>query len=246
LSRSAAFGNVVLERVTDLLFMTPYLMLTLLLFPLPGWLRSAALVTAGGVLAVTAFLVWLALARERALERIRRLTGIMPRRLATALMGVIEKFASGFEVIRRSEHHVGLVVSSLALWAMYGAMAYLVLRSLGFMGAGIEAIDRNPVGAVLVTLMITTLGFTLPGAPGAVGTYHGMTVLGLGLFGVPADRAAGFAILLHALNYIPLTALGLVFFWKLGLTFHDTGRMAEAMKTGSRPVELSAGKGEGR
>jgi hypothetical protein len=224
LSRSAAFGNVVLERVADLLFMVPYLMLTLLLFPLPGWLKNAAYAMAGTVLAATAFLVWLALDRVRALDMVRRLIRVLPGKFGAALMTLIERFTSGFEVIRRSEHHVGLVVSSLALWAMYAAMAYLVLRSLGFMHAGIEAIDQNPLGAVLVILMITTVGFIIPGAPGAVGTYHGLTVLGLGLFGVPGDRAAGFAILLHALNYVPLTALGLIFFWKLGLTFHDTDR----------------------
>jgi uncharacterized protein (TIRG00374 family) len=244
LSRSAAFGNVVLERVTDLLFMVPYLMLTLLLFPLPGWLKNAAYATAGTVLAVTAFLVWLAVDRVRALDMVRRLMRVLPRRLGTALMTLIERFTSGFEVIRRSEHHLGLVVSSLALWAMYAAMNYLVLRSLGFMDAGIEAIDRNPLGAVLVTLMITTLGFVIPGAPGAVGTYHGLTVLGLSLFGVPGDRAAGFAILLHALNYVPLTVLGLIFFWKLGLTFRDTRRMAVEMQGDSpAPPETSVVSG---
>jgi uncharacterized protein (TIRG00374 family) len=242
LSRSAAFGNVVLERVTDLLFMVPYLMLTVLLFPLPGWLKNAAYATAGTVLAVTAFLVWLAVDRARALEMVGRLMGVLPRKLGAALMTLIERFASGFEVIRRSEHHLGLVVSSLALWGMYAAMNYLVLRSLGFMNVGIEAIDRNPLGAVLVTLMITTLGFVIPGAPGAVGTYHGLTVLGLGLFGVPGDRAAGFAILLHALNYVPLTALGLIFFWKLGLTFHDTDRLAAEMKGASPASPGAAGE----
>jgi hypothetical protein len=247
LSRSAAFGNVVLERVVDLLFMVPYLMLTVLLFPLPGWLKNAAYITAGTVLAVTAFLVWLALDRVRALDMVRRLMRVLPRRLGAGLMTLIEKFTSGFEVIRRSEHHLGLVVSSLALWAMYATMNYLVLRSLGFMDAGIGAIDQNPLGAVLVTLMITTLGFIIPGAPGAVGTYHGLTVLGLGLFGVPGDRAAGFAILMHALNYVPLTVLGLIFFWKLGLTFHDTDRMAAEIKRGAPPSsEVAEGDRAGR
>jgi uncharacterized protein (TIRG00374 family) len=244
LSRSAAFGNVVLERVTDLLFMVPYLMLTLLLFPLPGWLKSAAYATAGTVLAVTAFLVWLAVDRTRALNMARRVIRVLPKKFGAALMTLIERFTSGFEVIRRSEHHLGLVLSSLALWAMYATMNYLVLRSLGFMGAGIEAIDRNPLGAVLVTLMITTLGFVIPGAPGAVGTYHGLTVLGLSLFGVPGDRAAGFAILLHALNYVPLTLLGLIFFWKLGLTFRDTRQVAAEMKD-VEPVRAGTLTGSG-
>jgi glycosyltransferase 2 family protein len=236
LSRSAAFGNVVLERVTDLFFMMPYLILTVLIFPLPGWLRNGAFATAAAVVMLAAFLIWLAMDRDRALSITRRVLSLLPGKVGTALATLIERFTSGFEVIRRSEHHIGLIVSSLALWAMYAGMAYCVLLSLGFMDSGITAIERNPVGAVLVTLMITTLGFTIPGAPGGVGTYHGLTVLGLSLFDVPGDRAAGFAILLHALNYVPLTVLGLIFFWKLGLSFHETGRMATELKDAAHPA----------
>ena len=244
LSRSTAFGSVVLERLTDLLFLMPYLLLTVLIFPLPGWLKNGAFATAAVVAVVAVFLIWLATDRERAMRTTRRVLGVLPGKIGTALATLIERFTSGFEVIRRSEHHIGLIVSSLALWAMYAGMAYFVLRSLGFMDSGIEAIERNPLGAVLVTLMITTLGFTIPGAPGGVGTYHGLTVLGLSLFGVPGDRAAGFAILLHALNYVPLTVLGLIFFWKLGLSFHDTSRLAAKMKDVARPsADTSAASG---
>lgn len=128
-------------------------------------------------------------------------------------------------VLGRSEHLLALTVSSLVLWALYAGMDFFTLHALGFFGSGFTLIDRNPIGAVLVILMITTIGFSIPGAPGAVGTYHGMAVLGLGLFNVPGDRAAGYAILLHALNYIPLTVVGLIYFWKMGLTFRGANRL---------------------
>jgi uncharacterized membrane protein YbhN (UPF0104 family) len=114
---------------------------------------------------------------------------------------------------------------------MYAGMAYYILDSLKFFNSGFTLIDTNPLGAVLVTLMFTTIGFAIPGAPGGVGTYHGMAVLGLSLFDVPGDRAAGFAVLLHVLNVIPLTILGLYFFWKLGLTFKESRRLAEETGT---------------
>lgn len=240
LSRSAAFGNVILERVTDLLFMMPYLGLTLFLFPLPGWMQKGATITAVGVVLLTAFLVWLAVDRKRAMSIARRALSVFPAKFCDGIMTLIERFTSGFEVLRRSEHHVALVLSSLALWAMYAGMAYFVLQSLGFINAGIEAIDHNPVGAVLVVLMITTLGFVIPGAPGGVGTYHGLTVLGLSLFDVPGDRAAGFAILLHALNYLPLTILGLFYFWKLGLSFHETSKMQADIDQETHPPATTA------
>jgi uncharacterized protein (TIRG00374 family) len=239
LSRSAAFGAVVLERATDLLFMIPYMGLGLLLFPLPGFLQKAAYVTGVAAIGFAAFLVWLAFDRSRALGIAHKVLGVLPKRVAAAGVGLLEKFAAGLGVIEKSEHHLGLVISSLLLWALYAGMVFGVLCALHFIGSGIELIDRNPLGAVVVTLIITTVGFSMPSAPGAVGTYHGVAVLGLSLFGVPGDRAAGFAVLLHALNYVPLTVLGLIFFWKLGLSFRDTRGLA--VKRRETAVEDPAG-----
>jgi uncharacterized membrane protein YbhN (UPF0104 family) len=105
-------------------------------------------------------------------------------------------------------------------------MVYFVMLSLQLIGTDLPLIDNNLPGAVLVTLIITTVGFVIPGAPGSVGTYHGVAVMGLSLFAVPGDRAAGFAFLLHALNYIPLTLLGLTYFWKYGLTFRGAQQLS--------------------
>jgi len=156
----------------------------------------------------------------------RRVLKVLPHKAAAAIMSLLEKFTSGFDVLRKPDRFLGIASASLLLWAMYACMLYCILWALGFLHAGYDLIDNNLLGAVLVMLMITTVGFTLPSAPGAVGTYHGMAVLGLSLFNVPGDHAAGFAILLHALNYIPLTVLGLIFFWRLGLSFRGATRLA--------------------
>ncbi len=226
LSRSAAFGSIVLERVLDLVFMVPFMGLAILLFPVSPALKLGAVGMGLLTLAGAGFLVWLVVDRERALRVAARLLRIFPKRVAAGLFRLLEKFTSGLAILKRSEHILGLSISSLVLWAMYACMVWMVLIGLGFMSAGFTLIDENPLGAVLAILMINTIGFVIPSAPGAVGTYHGMVTLGLMLMGVPGDRAAGFAILLHALNFIPLTVLGLFFFWKLGLTFRDTRRLA--------------------
>ncbi|MBL0060011.1 MAG: flippase-like domain-containing protein [bacterium] len=131
-------------------------------------------------------------------------------------------FSAGLGVMGRRELFWRLALSSLALWAMYTYMVYLVMAAVGLTGPAYPMIHDDLVGSVLVMLVVTTIGFVIPGAPGAVGTYHGIAVLGLSLFNVPGDRAAGFAVLLHALNYIPLTLVGLLFFWKYGLSFHSS------------------------
>ena len=227
LSRTAAFGSVILERVTDLVFMVPYVGLAVLLYPLPGALRQGAYIISAASFVLTIFFVWTALDRPRVLKLVARLLSVLPLRVSTTLNELFARFTSGLMVLGRKDVMVGITLSSLALWALYAVMVYGVMLSLGFVHTNLPLIDANLPGAVLVTLIITTVGFVIPGAPGSVGTYHGVAVMGLSLFNVPGDRAAGFAFLLHAMNYIPLTLLGLFYFWKYGLTFRGAQRLAE-------------------
>jgi glycosyltransferase 2 family protein len=226
LSRTAAFGSIVLERLVDLVFMVPFIGLAVILYPLPGVVQKAAYASALGAFAITGFFVWLALDRAPAMKFAGKCLKILPARWAAAVLHTLDRFTDGFVVLGRKEAFLGLAASSITMWIMYVSMVYWVMRSVGLVEPTLPLIWDNPLGATIVILVITTFGLVMPGAPGAVGTYHGVAVLALSLFGVPGDRAVGFAVLLHALNYIPLTALGLYFFWKHGLSFSGSNRLA--------------------
>jgi glycosyltransferase 2 family protein len=229
-TRSEAFGTIVLERVLDLVFMVPFMAMAILLYPVSPALRQGAIAIGIVTFAGAGFLIWMVLDRDRALALAERVLNILPRKLSKGMIHLLERFTAGLGVLKKSEHLFGLIFSSLLIWVMYAVMIWIVLGALGFLSQGYVAIDENPLGAVLAILMINTIGFVIPSAPGAVGTYHGMVTLGLSLMGIPGDRAAGFAILLHALNFIPLTGLGLIYFWKLGLTFSETKRLASEIE----------------
>ena len=240
LSRTAAFGSIVLERVVDLIFMVPYIGLALMLYPLPGAMRNAAYLVAIGSFLITVLFLWTAFDRPRVLRMIGRVLRILPSKAEQTAIQMVDRFTAGIAVLGRKETMVFVALSSLAMWAMYAVMVYYVMLSLGFIGEDLPLIDANPTGAVLVTLIITTLGFVIPGAPGSVGTYHGVAVMGLSLFDVPGDRAAGFAFLLHALNYVPLTVLGLAYFWKYGLTFRGAKKLSESVDSVDKAEQAMA------
>ncbi len=54
----------------------------------------------------------------------------------------------------------------------------------------------------------------IPSSPGFVGTYHWFCMKSLSLFGIPESEALSFAVISHALNTIPFTIVGLLYFWK--------------------------------
>ncbi len=240
LSRGAAFGSIVLERLIDLLFMAPFIGAALLLFPLPGAVQKAAWASAGAAFLLTGFFVWLAVDRSHAMRFADRMLGILPEKVSRPLLSLLHKFTDGLTVLGKRETFASLAISSLGLWTLYTVMVFLVMKSVGLVSPEFPQVERNLLGATLVTLVMTTFGFVIPGAPGAVGTYHGVAVLGLSLFGVPGDRAVGFAILLHGLNYLPLTVLGLVFFARYGFSFGGSKRLAEQIDREIHPDSVSA------
>jgi uncharacterized protein (TIRG00374 family) len=219
LSRSSALGTVVLERTLDLFFFLPFVAGSILFFPLPPAFRQMGTIVAIGILLLVAFLLWMIIQKKSALAVVRAVFSIGPARLQEKAVGLLDKFTSGLSALTQSRLWVLLTIQSLVLWCLYWTVTYLMLVAMHLAGPETPIIANDPMAASLVLLVITTVGFCTPSAPGAVGTYHGVTVLGLSLLGVPGDQAAGFAILLHALNFIPLTGMGLFFFWQQGLSF---------------------------
>ena len=64
----------------------------------------------------------------------------------------------------------------------------------------------------------------MPAAPGFWGVWEAVTLLTLGLYGIPDDRSASFAVAYHIGTFIPITVLGLWSLSRAHLAFGDLGR----------------------
>jgi len=59
----------------------------------------------------------------------------------------------------------------------------------------------------------------IPSAPGYVGTFEFFCMSVLALFSIEKNIALSFAIVLHAILFIPITILGMIYFYKEDLSF---------------------------
>jgi uncharacterized membrane protein YbhN (UPF0104 family) len=66
------------------------------------------------------------------------------------------------------------------------------------------------MAAAWAVLAFVGLGVSLPSSPGFVGVIQAATVLALALFSVPHTEALSFSLLLHASQFVPVTAAGLI------------------------------------
>jgi uncharacterized membrane protein YbhN (UPF0104 family) len=82
-------------------------------------------------------------------------------------------------------------------------------------------------GSFLVTMLLV-VGVAMP-TPGAIGGFHAAYQIAVQtFFAAPDDRAVGGAIVLHAISFIPVTLLGIVFMVREGVTLGRARSLAVA------------------
>jgi uncharacterized protein (TIRG00374 family) len=216
-SRSAAFATVVVERVVDVFSLLFFFGLSLLLHPFPVEARR------GGYLALglNLILLVLLLLAERYPQRVaaigRWLSGRSPQRIRGRVQSLFENFVTGLGVLRQGGAIALVVLYSLLLYAVTLLGIHTCLMAFDF---------ATPWYAALVLLVTTTLGFIIAPTPGYVGSIQVACVWSLALFGVPRSEAFSFSLFYHATQFVPITAVGLWFLARQGLSLNQAAGAA--------------------
>jgi uncharacterized membrane protein YbhN (UPF0104 family) len=227
LNPASAFATIVLERLLDLA--TVLLLFSAFVFTArpgvisgdPGQLTRVKL---GGALAAAAALgglgVLFALAGhpERLGRAALRVERVLPARLARLVAGLVETFARGLAAMRDPVRLITTLALSFPMWMSIAAGIWLTSRAFHI---------TFPYAASFLVTTILVVGVAAP-TPGAIGGFHLAYQFAVTtFFGANADRAAGAAIVLHAISFVPVTLLGIVFMMREGLTLTGARRMAE-------------------
>lgn len=227
LNATSAFATIILERLLDLA--TVLLLFAAFVFTVgPGVVSGdpskLALVKFGGTMAAGAavggLVILFALAGhpERLGRAALRVERLLPARLAGIVAAFVETFAQGLAVMRDPARLAAALALSFPMWMSIAAGIWLTSRAFH--------ITFPYTGSFLVTTILV-VGVAAP-TPGAVGGFHAAYQFAVGeFFGAPADRAIGAAIVLHAISFVPVTLLGIVFMMREGLTLASARKMAE-------------------
>lgn len=204
-SRTASLASVVTERILDLFTLLALLGITVLVFPLPAWVTASAWILA--LVTVGATVVLLAMKGshhfyDRLLARLERL---LPGKLSGKLAGMVNSFVSGLKGLDSPAQYLGLLLDTVAIWLLSGLSVHFL-----FLAFGMTASHDLGWVAMLVVLLMTTLGVSVPSSPGFVGTMHLAVLVGLSLFGVPKGLALSYAVVLHFLAMAVPLAMGLL------------------------------------
>jgi len=224
ISRSAALGTIVVERMIDAASFL--ILLTIIPLVYDGPLRETFpwLVNAGILLTVVmgiflALIVLLVSRRDLTTRVIRSISRIIPERWHTRFSEVIHSFLDGFLIVRHPRHIVVLLLLSAGIWVLYIAMTRAAFQAF-------QMEDMIGWRAAVVVLAISSIGIAVP-TPGSTGGYHFFASKTLSaLFFVPPEVALGFATLTHGIGFVGTTTIGLYFL------MHDHIRISEAVHSG--------------
>lgn len=207
--RAFVLGTVALEKVLDLFWYGLLFAFALLLIPLPGWLSSSAGVLVGGAAVMTVITVVAALQRERLLQLVswaaRRLPDKARHYVNTRLRAALESL----NALQSGSSLIWMSIWSAAIW-----LTAILTNQLALLALDIQ-LDLT---ASLLLLLTLQAGVTLVTVPGRIGVFEYICILTLGLFGVDQATALTYGFLLHGIVFIPITLLGALSFFMLGLS----------------------------
>ena len=209
LSRSFVLGTIALEKFLDLLIFALMFIILLVLLPLPGWVNQPGIV----LLFITACICVLLLAvvtwRSALFSLLDRLSARVTWRWWKRVQGWLNSALSSLDILSSRIAMLQLALVSAGVWS-----AAIVTNQLVFLALDLDL----PVTAALLVMVALQAVFSLPSAPGKLGIFEYICVLSLAVFALDQSGALSYGILLHAIGYLPVIALGFVFLWSLGFS----------------------------
>ena len=200
---SVVMASVLMTRVQDLTFTLAFIAAAVAAVPeLSAHAGPVALTSIPflGFLVALLTLPWLA-------NRFPQLT----RKLG------VGSFGAAVQALLDRKRRLALTFSLTATyWLALGPAALVLARAMD--------IEITLLQATIVTLGSIFFATTVPGLPGAVGTFELAAVEILGLWDVPREAGLSFAIILHLLLFAPPTLIAAVVLPREGVGFAFLGR----------------------
>ncbi len=233
MSRSAAFGTVLMERILDIISFMILIACIPAVYSGPlreafPWLEEAGIWISTVTLLVLGLLVFLMMRRDIVMRTLDSFTRHLSKRRAGIVERIAHSFLDGFLFLKEPKNYFMIAVLTIGVWGLYILMMYLPFLAF-------ELVDRYSLdlGSALVVQAISSIGIIIP-TPGATGPYHYFAIQSLTkLYGVDEDLARSYAVVTHAVGFIGVTLVGIYYFLR------DQLHMSEVMKAELTPNTMA-------
>lgn len=203
---SGVLAALAMERLLDLVGYVALFVLALALLPVPAALARWRLASVG-VLALLALI--LAMLLRRAPVEATARAAARPHRLPGRIRGYLRRVIDELRHITTGRRLAAAALPTAVVWATQLATYHLTARAAHF--------PITLEGSV-VTLITVNVAFLIRATPGNVGVFQLVYALTAQALGLDKEAAIGVALILQALQNVPVTLLGAALSPELVLT----------------------------
>ena len=212
LKTSTVLGSIVLERVCDLGGLLILLFFVTLFYSFPYDIGLSLLISAAAILIVLILLWFISFKKELIMNKIKG-TNLMDFKTVISFIKTLSSFSIGFSSLNSFRSFIYVSLLTIVSWFILYLVTYYTLLSLNLQIGWVE---------IAVVLLLTSMAMSVPAAPGAIGTHHFATYYVMNsLLGFNSIDSQTFAIVLHAVSYLPLVAIGAYYFFKSSIQIFD-------------------------
>ena len=203
ISTVSVLGTILIERVFDGLVIVGVLVLCAL-FSAPQRAHSGvvySLVLGGSFFGAAILAIGMAAKYPSwAQGQSRRLAALLPAKIANPLLSLVGNLFESLAFLRGHGNVLLVSLLSVSVWGVEGLVFLVGLAAMGY-----------PADWPLAyfTLAFVNLGMILPSAPGGIGVFQAGAVIAFSLFGLTAEQALSYGIIVHAVMILPVTIIGL-------------------------------------
>ena len=211
-------GTVVVERLYDVMAILAIFFVAQPWLPHVSWFKAAAIAAFVLVLAIAVVVVVLVLYGERPVRFLLRPLGRISLFSGERLEKTVGELVHGLSGLRNREVALEAFVWTIVAWMLTAACAYFVSVAFHL---------QLPFACGVLVAVAVGLGMILPSPPAAIGVFEGAAILALKAYGLPKSSILPFALVLHAVSFVPFVLVGL-------LLLHYNARHPPHLDSGKR------------
>jgi uncharacterized protein (TIRG00374 family) len=147
---------------------------------------------------------------------------LFPERIRENSLGIIRRFLEGLKSLSSPIDVLMVFFTSVLIWLLETVKYWFVMHAFSFSVSFFALMLMNGV---------VNLATTIPSAPGYLGTFDLPGIAVLQAYNIPKEIATSYTFVLHFALWFPVTALGLYYMVREGISW------SEAMRTKDEPVK---------
>jgi len=212
----SGFATILIERSIDLLLLLVFLFLVISQVPVPDWMAEGGQALLSIIVLEFLSIILFMIFPEKIKRMILPLTKRMPLKMAVALDGFIGNLAAGFRIIANGRKFAQVLFLSFSIWFFSSSTVYFLFYFY-----------RLPLGIfeALGVTTVTSLGVSLPAAPGLIGNFQFACIFSLSFWGVAKSDAFTFAMVYYFLSVGINILIGLIFLPSIDIPLRELFRI---------------------